>query len=268
MHLEMKAGNIMNFRDKIIREASSFRENVIADVKDKASELAAFLNVSGEGEGPKVDENINDMIDGLVDMISKGTGGICDHIQSNSGFIEKMHAFIEEKNSEEQIIHLEVEKNLACIAILDMRMQTRLYNEVSKRKKEMLVTLGEFLTSIMDISAESNKAMTKKRWSFVSEMLKITEEKVTGLKEHESDENVGELIKSLIKDSVNSAKDQIDNYNLELDLFKKKYDEYLCNDDNEYVTSNLTCINSNGGSGCLCITKDQFESLNSRGSNK
>ncbi len=50
--------------------------------------------------------------------------------------------------------------------------------------------------------------------------------------------------------------------------FKKKYDEYLCNDDNEYVTSNLTCINSNGGSGCLCITKDQFESLNSRGSNK
>ena len=50
--------------------------------------------------------------------------------------------------------------------------------------------------------------------------------------------------------------------------FKRKFDEYLCNNDNEYVTTNLTCMNTNGESGCLCITKDQLESLNSKENNK
>lgn len=49
--------------------------------------------------------------------------------------------------------------------------------------------------------------------------------------------------------------------------FKQKYDPYVCQNKNDFVSSNIMCNNSFQDSGCLCLTKKQAQFMYNRGGN-
>ena len=49
--------------------------------------------------------------------------------------------------------------------------------------------------------------------------------------------------------------------------FKHNYEDDVCNNNNEYVSSDIVCNSSYNDTGCLCLTKDQFNHLSNRGKN-
>ena len=159
------------------------------------------------------------MLNGDMSELAKKEKDISFKLETiaNEGLVRKDKSYIKKLYST-NVKEVEQARVEAVVTVMEHEIETRLYNEVSKRKKEMVVTLDEFLRSMMDIKGESAKAMAEKDKNFVLEMVKILKEKVKGLKEHESDDDIGELIKSLIKNSVNSVNDQIHNYALQSEL--------------------------------------------------
>lgn len=49
--------------------------------------------------------------------------------------------------------------------------------------------------------------------------------------------------------------------------FKLNYDDMVCRQNQEFVPNNIMCNNSWQDSGCLCMTKNQFNNLANRGGN-
>lgn len=49
--------------------------------------------------------------------------------------------------------------------------------------------------------------------------------------------------------------------------FNVPEDSFVCNNKDEYVPNNYVCNNSWQDAGCLCLTKNQYEFINSRGGN-
>jgi len=49
--------------------------------------------------------------------------------------------------------------------------------------------------------------------------------------------------------------------------FKLGYDRYVCNSEQEYMPTTMTCNNSWQNSGCACVNKSQYDFLVNRGNN-